>query len=176
MSDLIHRPFEEEDLINLQEWLNEEAVFKNLYVMFHPMSRDQLLKWYKSEKEEKAHIYKYIDNSNIITGMGMIHYIHMKNKCAEISLMVNPQSFNMGYGKKIIQHLSGFSFQVLNLHKIFMHTAGFNKAMIALSKKLKFTLEGTYRKELYWNGSYYDIYRYGMLDEEYFTEPLEGKL
>jgi len=171
MKALTVRPFEEEDIPHLQKWLVSEDVFKNLYVLYHSMCRDELTSWYKNEKKSGAHIFLYYSNDKCsdVAGIGLIHYIHTKNRCGEISVIVNPKFSGKRYGTYILKHLMHTAFDILNLHKIFLHTAEFNKKMISMIDRMKLIREATYRKELYWEGSYHDIFRYGMLVEEYYS-------
>lgn len=163
-------PFEPDDLFELKKWLINEEVHKNLYVLYHPMAISELRHWYEMEKSNGTHIFKNTDRKEQMTGMGLIHYIHTKNRCAELSLIINPDFFGKGYGRNMTTYLISYSFNILNLHKVFLHTTEFNKRMISLVKSLKFSPEGIFRKELYYSGKYYDIYRFGLLDTEYVRD------
>lgn len=154
----------------LQQWLNSKEVHKNLYVLYRPMSCDELVSWYKKEHAAGSHMFFYSTGKTALkpAGIGLIHYIHPKNRCGELSIIINPELFGKGHGTQVLQHLMHTGFDVLNLHKIFAHTVEFNKKTISLLEKMKFVREAIYRKELYWSEKYYDIYRYGMLEEEYY--------
>ena len=175
MAPLIPRPFEEGDLVHLQQWLNREEIFKNLYILYHPMTREELVSWYHKELSSGAHIFSYHDAvDEQPKGLGLIHYIHEKNRCGELSIIVNPDETNNGFGTQILRHLMDFAFNVLNLHKIFFHTAAYNEKILSIVKRMQFVKEATYRQELFWGGTYYDIYRYGMLEEEYSIQHKSG--
>jgi len=160
-------PLEREDLSELRDWLTREEVHKNLYMMYCPMSLDDLAGWYTKEKNDGGHLFGFrFDNKKII-GMGLVHYIHDKNRCGELSIMVSPDHFGQGRGRSILLSLMGFAFDILNLHKIFLHTTCFNERMIRLIEHIGFTREAVYRKELVYAGEYHGSLRYGMLDNEY---------
>ena len=158
--------FEAGDLETLKKWLAHEDVFKNLYVLYHPMDMTRLQEWFAGEKTGGAHIMKYGDDEKTVA-VGMVHFIHGKNRCGELSFIVDPGISGMGYGSKVLDHLLRYSFHILNLHKVFLHTAEYNKKVPSLALKRGFVLEGTFRKEIYYSGSYYDTYRYGILQEEF---------
>ena len=168
MDELLRRPLEPADLQFIQQWLNDEDTYKNLYNLYRPLSLWQLQEWYEKERDDGAYLCIY-HNPNEAVALGMIHYLHPKNRCGEICLIVSPDFRMQGYGSWILRDLERFSFCVLNLHKLFFHTASYNPTMSSLALKLGYLQEGLYRKELYYNGSYHDILRFGKLYEEFFT-------
>ncbi|MCP4135984.1 MAG: GNAT family N-acetyltransferase [bacterium] len=160
-------PFEPEDLEEFKTWLIPEEIHRNLYMLYYPMSLSSIQNWYEKEKANNAHIFKYADNGIAMTGIGLVHNIHPKNRCAEISLIVNPKHHGKGYSLIIGKALLRFSFDTLNLRKIICHTGEFNKAIIANAENMNSTREGVYREEFYSGGKYYDIYRYALFEHEY---------
>ncbi len=163
-------PLSVEKLEYLQLWLNSKDVHKYLYTLYRPMSLDELINWHKKENAEGSHMFFYSADKtdHKPAGIGLVHYIHSKNRCGELSIIINPELFGKGLGTQILQHLMLTGFNALKLHKLFAHAVEFNKRSIALLEKMKFIQEAVYRKELYWSKDYYDIYRYGMLEDEYF--------
>ena len=159
-----------EKLGHLQKWLDKEEVHKNLYILHRPMSFKELGKWHKKEHDSGSQMFFYSTGKTMSepAGIGLIHYIHSKNRCGELSVIINPELSGKGYGKQVLQHLMLTGFEVLNLHKIFAHAVEFNKRSISLLEKMNFIREAKYRKELYWAKKYYGIYRYGMLEDEYY--------
>ena len=167
---LKREPLKVEKLGYLQQWLKNEGVHKNLYTLHRPMSLDELINWHKKEHAAGSHMFFYStgETGSEPAGIGLIHCIHSKNRCGELSIIINPELFGKGHGTQILHHLMLTGFNNLNLHKIFAHAVKFNKRSIALLEKMKFIQEAVYRKELYWSKDYFDIYRYGMLEDEYF--------
>jgi RimJ/RimL family protein N-acetyltransferase len=167
MKSLEAWPMEADDLNELRDWLCDEEVHKNLYDLYYPMSIEELEEWFDREKSDGAHLFKYIDSKDHVIGMGLLHHIHTKNMCGELSLIINPPVMGKGYGTKILDHVVRYGFHILNLRKLFLHAAEFNKRMVTLAENRGFALEGTFRKEIYYAGNYYDIYRFGMMHDEY---------
>ncbi len=159
-------PFPKTDLGVLHNWLLNENVFKNLYQLHHPMCLEKLNIWFDDELANNAHIFKIV-SSDVTVAIGLLHYIHPKNRCAEISIIVDPQQQSRGIGASTLHYLLDYSFNILNLNKIFLHTTSFNDSMITLVEKIGFSKEGTFRQELYYRESYHDIFRYGILANEY---------
>jgi len=177
MNRLRIRTFTGNDLAYLQRWLSFEEVHKHLYTLYRPMSMEELEAWFANEQSGGGIMFFYSDGTAAGTdaGMGLIHYIHPGNRCGELSLVVNPLCFGNGYGRQILDHLMRHSFAKLELNKIFLHCVVYNARMISLVEKLKFTREGTFRSELCWRGTFYDILRYGMLRIEYDAACRQGR-
>jgi len=153
----------------LEKWVRQKKVHKNLYMLYRPMSGPELTAWHKKEVADGSHLFFYSTGENELSpaGIGLVHYIHPKNRCGELSIIINPEYFGKGYGTQVLQHLMHIAFNDLNLHKIFAHAVEFNLRSISLLEKMRFVREAVYRNELYWSDQYYDIFRYGLLEEEY---------
>ncbi len=159
-------PLETEDLPLLKDWLTDNGVYRNLYQLYHPMSMDELRTWYQNEKNQGAHLFKYRTESNDMSGIAIVHYIHLKNRCGEISFIIHPRLQGQGHGRDLLDRLVTYSFSILNLNKISFHTTEYNDAMKHIAASYGFSLEGTFRRELYFDGEYHDILRFGMLFDE----------
>ncbi len=172
MNKLRFRPMEQGDIDHIARWINDEQVFKHLYMLWHPMPAEALRAWYEQERAASAHMFVFFagEGGREPAGMGLVHYIHEKNRCAELSLIINPAFFNQGLGTHILAMLTRYSFDVLNLHKIFVHCVEYNRKMISILAKTGFVREGVFRKELFFSGQYHDIYRYGCLQSEYYDK------
>ena len=159
--------FKEHHLIHLEKWLTNPAVHSNLYALYRPMNFSELCKWLEHEQKDNAGIFFYHTDNETAVGMGLVHYIHPKHGCGELSIIVNPECSGQGFGRRILFHLMDCAFNTCNLHKIFFHCAGPNKRMIEIAEKAGFVQEGVYREEIHLNDMWYNTYRYGMLEEEY---------
>ncbi len=166
--------FTSQHLNCLQKWLDDPAVYRNLYALYRPMDLPELTSWLEHEQKDNAQIFFYHTGSDTAVGMGLVHYIHPKHGCAELSIIVNPNCSSKGFGRRILLHLMKCAFQEHGLHKIFFHCAGPNTRMIDLAEKTGFVREGVYREEIHLDDIWYNTYRYGMLESEY-TKLLEQK-
>jgi RimJ/RimL family protein N-acetyltransferase len=100
-------------------------------------------------------------------GLGLVHYIHPKHGCGELSIIVNPACAGKGFGRRIIAHLMECAFNEQGLHKIYLHCAGPNTRMIDIAKRAGFVQEGVYREEIHLDETWHNTYRFGMLASEY---------
>ena len=89
------------------------------------------------------------------------------NRKAELSILLSEENQNSGYGYEAMLEAMKFGFQKMNLHRLEAEVIAFNKPSIKLVEKLGFVFEGTLREAKYSDGKYYDIYRYGILKDEF---------
>ena len=72
-----------------------------------------------------------------------------------------------GIGTEIVKMLLEYGFKELNLHKITSEVLVPNIGSIRIIEKNGFKLEGKFREEMYIDGIYYDMLKYGLLKEEW---------
>ncbi len=163
--------FTEEQLQHLGTWLREPAVHRNLYSLYRPMSMDELRRWLAREQETDARMFFYRTApaacADTAVGLGLVHYIHPKHGCGELSIIVNPACAGRGFGRRIVAHLMECAFNKQGLHKLYLHCAGPNTRMIDIVRRAGFVQEGVYREEIHLDGQWYNTCRFGMLKSEY---------
>lgn len=72
-----------------------------------------------------------------------------------------------GYGKEALKLLLDFAFKELNLHRVQLNVFSYNQKAINLYEKLGFKHEGTYREFIHRDGKRWDMYLYGILENEW---------
>ena len=158
-------------LKHLEKWLADPDVHRNLYTLYRPMNQNELTRWLEREQEDDAHMFFYCTAPgacpDTAVGLGIVHYIHPKHGCGELSIIVNPACSGKGFGRRILAHLMETAFRKHGLHKIFFHCAGPNQRMSDIARRAGFVQEGIYREEIHLDGNWYNTCRYGMLESEY---------
>jgi RimJ/RimL family protein N-acetyltransferase len=168
---LYAEPFTMKHLGSLQQWLIDPAVHRHLYTLYRPMDLDELARWLQREQDGGARMFFYRStpeaSAGTAAGMGLVHYIHPKHRCGELSIIVNPVCAGNGFGRRILLHLMDCAFREHGLHKLFFHCAGPNTRMIDIAGKAGFVLEGVYREEIHLDDTWHNTCRFGMLESEY---------
>ena len=89
------------------------------------------------------------------------------NRKSELSIILKKEFQGKGIGTEAMKTLINFAFDKMNLYRLEAEVLEFNTASIKLVEKLGFSKEGTLRKAKYARGKYWDIFRYGLLREEW---------
>ena len=85
------------------------------------------------------------------------------DKYAFVSVFIEDEYANRSYGiksfLKLSQQLFGSS---INLYKLYIDIYDYNKKMLSIIDKCKFSIEGVFKDQHLANGKRYDVYRYAI--------------
>jgi len=85
----------------------------------------------------------------------------------EIGYSVAPEHWDNGYATDAIDLACRYAFQERRLHKVYANVYATNPASGRVLEKVGFTKEGELREEAFVDGERVDVYRYGLLAEEW---------
>lgn len=168
--------FKEEYLPTFESWYND-AGFLRLYdvISAFPKSEDELREMIldtrrSSDKYIFAIQTKQTDKFVGVTGFENILW---NNGTAVVYIGIGDNSFRgQGIGKEALALTLEFGFQELNLHRIQLTVLSYNKPAIALYEKLGFKKEGVYREFIHRDGKRHDMYLYGILRNEWYSNTI----
>ena len=115
-----------------------------------------------------------VETGDVTVGEVRIKNIRWFNRKGELSIFLNNEYRNKGYGKEILKEILRFVFEKMNLHRIEAEVNQSNSAGSRLVEGLGFKREGILREAKYTRGAYEDIIRYGLLKKEYQTTTKEN--
>lgn len=170
--ELSIRPITDEDvpvLWNLMygeeeaEWTKWDAPYFN----DEPISYEE----YISKKDKLIHSSSrwIIEVNGSIIGTVSYYWEHEPSRWLEMGIGIyDPNYWNGGYGTRAIRLWIGHLFNAFPLiARVGYTTWSGNERMIKVGEKLRMTLEARLRKCRYYNGTYYDSIRMGLLREEW---------
>ena len=171
------RPLEEDDLKGpYKVWINDKEVTRYLDAGTFPVSDKNLQEYFEKntkntnsvifaivEKETKQHI----GNARIYK----IDWIHRK-ACRGI-MIGEKSSWGKGYGLEVINLISKYAFEYLNLNKLRSSTYSNNKGVAKVNKRAGYKIEGKAREEYFREGEYRDATHWAFLRSEYMENKLK---
>ena len=89
------------------------------------------------------------------------------NRKAEIAIFILEPFRGKGLAEKALRLLINHAFNTMNFYRLEAEVVDYNPAAKALFEKLGFVKEGILRDAKFFNGSYHDIYAYGLLAKEW---------
>jgi|LauGreDrversion4_2_1035121.scaffolds.fasta_scaffold05087_7 ribosomal-protein-alanine N-acetyltransferase len=168
------RSFERSDLQGkYRAWLNDPDVIKFLAVGTYPQTEDGILKYFESNINSDSQVFFAIidKESDIHIGNARIYNIDRLNQKAHRGIMIGDKSYwNAGYGREVINLISAYAFETLNLRKLTSTTVGNNAGIIKVNEDCGYSREGVLREEFYRNGKYHDVVYWGLLRSEYLPD------
>lgn len=164
------RAIEHSDLPLLVQWRNDPEIYNNFYE-HEPLSLAMQQKWfekYLQRSDEKFWIVETIDELRPIGTIALVD-IDLRNRKAEIGrvLVASKEDRKNGFGRELLHLASRYSFNHLNLNRIYLEVFSDNVAAVEFYKKFGFTWEGCFRSHIYSQGSYRDVLVLSMLKDEY---------
>ncbi|OAA27995.1 hypothetical protein AT15_04725 [Kosmotoga arenicorallina S304] len=139
----------------LKELINREEILLN-------MSEKRMY-----PQEMPSEIIFRIEKDSKLIGEVSLKSIKWFNRKAELSIFIAPEFQGQGMGKKALKLLMKHAFDTFNLHRLEAEVFEYNAASKKLIEELGFKLEGTLREARYYNGKYWDIFKYSILEYEF---------
>jgi diamine N-acetyltransferase len=165
---VILRPFEESDYLQMQIWINDEEIRRNL-LAFRPMSARDEREWFeKIQKTENAiHLAICTLDGKLIGSTGIFR-INWQHRFAHTGTIIgDPEQRNKGFGSDAKMHLLNYAFNTLNLNRMVTEAFEFNESSLRYSLKCGYKVEGRLRRQYFKEGRYIDAIQLGVLREEW---------
>jgi len=155
-------PMEKEDIPLVKNWINDEEISYNNGARL-PVSIDEQTAWYeKTARDNTKKKLIICTKEGEKTGMVSLFNIDHKNQNAEVGIYVSGEHQGKGYAKEALSLVINFSFNELNMHKIYATIAEFNRNSIKLFESLGFAYECRKKEDRFSNGRFYDILLYTL--------------
>lgn len=169
------RAAEKEDITAFLRWINDEEVTENLFFSA-PMSRVDEEQWFDAMMQKPANEHALVieikdessDQGYHPIGTCQFHNLDWRNRSIEIGILIGEKTFwDQGYGTETMCLLLKHSFEVLNLHRVWLQVFAKNERGIRAYEKAGFKYEGRYRDAHYQHGKYHDVHLMSVLRNEW---------
>lgn len=174
---IILRKFKIEDADQVYENVRDPSNRPWTYTIKDPYTLQDAVTWieknHKDWESREAFQFAVVlkETGEVIGGAGL-HSIDWDNRKAEIGYLIREKNRGQGHATEAVRLLLDHAFKDLQLNKIGARMFAVNEASRKIVENCGFTLEGTFRKERFKEGIYYDELRYGLL---YSSFPTSGK-
>lgn len=170
------KPIEDKDLLRLWEisykhenpdWVHWDAPYLHEYL---PLTWQEFLqrevKFFQSKRTQGIYL-----NGEII-GAATYQWKNHEIKWLEVGLSIFvSELWGNGYGSQAMKNWVTQVFLVEpDVASVGFSTWSANERVMSMGKTLGFKLEGRARKVIFYNDSYYDAVRMGILREEWFSQ------
>lgn len=174
------RTVEEEDLDDLQRWVNDPRVRTTLGST-HPVNGRQEREWWEStsEDDEGVHLLACVDREglgpsgssaepNDVEAVGSVGLNRVRETpgFAEIGYFFDPEAWGNGYATDAARTLCRYAFEERRLAKVSARVFEGNEASARVLEKVGFEQEGRFRDHQFVDGERIDVTWYGLLADE----------
>lgn len=153
------RKMTSKDLEHVLAWRNFPAVRESMFST-EEITLEEHTQWFSRACKDSKINLRVLEVNGEPVGFVNIKKISA-GKIAEWSFHVSPNA-KKGTGYLLCSLALDYIFQELKMEKLNGEVISFNKKSIALHEKLGFRQEGVQINNYYRNGSYYDIYLFGI--------------
>lgn len=166
--NIVLRPLAKSDLENRVYWFNDPQVRQTL-VVTELFELEKTIRWFEKMQSDKTRtefaIEAYDGTVIGVTGLLGIEKEHGVAEC--YCVIGNKDYWGKKLGTEIHSVLIQWAFEKLGLYKIRADIRTNNPAIFRVVEKLGFKIEGTLRKEKVVDSQRIDLYRIGLLREEF---------
>ncbi|OGP16189.1 MAG: hypothetical protein A2V21_311585 [Deltaproteobacteria bacterium GWC2_55_46] len=165
------RPPREEDLEgDWYGWLNDMAVTRFQNKGIFPNTREKQREYYNFVMGSKNDVVFAIvekEGDRHIGSVGL-HKIDWVHRSAELGIVIGERgSWGKGYGKAAWGLITGYGFNVLNLHRIYAIVMEGNLGSVRCAEENGFRKEGEIRDFFYKNGAYHRVLYFNAIREDF---------
>ncbi|PEY34655.1 GNAT family N-acetyltransferase [Bacillus cereus] len=170
---VIVRKIEEKDIHSLysQRYKEENPEWKKWDAPYFPFSIQEYSVYkgsLQAKLKEEPLSQLIIETDNEIIGTAGFYWEYKASRWLEIGITIyDPAYWNGGYGTEALQLYRDLLFENMEIGRIGLTTWSGNERMMKVAEKIGMKLEGRMRKCRYYNGTYYDSIRMGMIREEW---------
>ena len=161
------RKFNFKDISNKIKWINDPVNNKYLHYDL-PLGQTQTENWYEKNKENSNRFDAVIEVNNQPIGIiGLVNIDHNK-KQGEYYITIGERAFaSKGVAYKASLELLNYSFEELNLRKVYLFTEQENIGMQKLANRLGMLQESLILNHSRRNNQLYNAYYYSILNVDF---------
>ncbi len=159
----------------IQRRANDASVARFLPRMPHPYTIDDARQWINRTHRQARNgtgchfgIACKVDGE-IIGAIGLGN-VNRQDRNAEVGYWLGKDFRRRGYATEAMQLVLRFAFSELNLARVYAVVHQDNVESFGLLEKCGFTKEGVWRRASFLEGSFRDVFAYGILMDE-FAQP-----
>lgn len=159
------RPVEDDEIDLMRSWRNAPSVRQNMYTR-HEIGPEEHRAWWERTRNSPAHRYFMYEYEDAPCGIVAFTGIDDLNANSSWAFYARPDA-PKGTGSRMEFLALDYAFGPLGLHKLECEVLAFNSAVIGLHQKFGFLVEGVLRQHHKVGDEFVDVYRLGILGEEW---------
>jgi len=158
-------PVEQADLEFLGTCVNHPSV-REFVAAHRPKTSKDERQWLETVAESDDEVLLVCADGDPVGNVGL-HDVDTAFGTAELGYYVHPDAWSNGYATDAVGQVVGYAFAELRLHKVSARCFEHNDGSRRVLEKNGFQREGVLREEAFVDDEHVDMYRYGLLAEEW---------
>lgn len=162
------RPLRATDRAISVRWRNDPEIRDNILGYRFPITEAMEADWIDAvlKDQSRSRVVLAIEDK---TDSACVGFVYLNNidwfaRNAEFGILIGERNrHGRGLAKEALCLVAGYAFETLNLHKLYLRVAAFNKRALALYRAFGFVEEGVQRQQAFRRGRYYDVVLMGLI-------------
>ena len=167
------RAIEEKDLAKLLQWRNQPS-FRKYFREYRELSWEMQVAWYQDTvvSDDTVRMFAILDQDEKLIGACGVCYINWVDRNGDFSIYIGANDLYIDDTLAIdaAQSLIRYSFEELNLHRLWAEIYDIDNAKIQMFDTLGFQLDGRHRETHWTDGRWVDSLFYSLLSQDYFNQ------
>lgn len=158
------------DLPLLCHWNDDKDVTRYLVRGIYPSQLEKATQSFEQSLQSENQIEMIVEDklNQLPIGISGLYELDYRGRSAEFRILIGEKAYwNKGIGTEVVQILTSYGFENLNLHRVYLGVNSLNLAAVKSYEKSGFVREGELRDVIYRNGTYYNVIQMSLLRAEY---------
>ncbi|KAB1198499.1 MULTISPECIES: GNAT family N-acetyltransferase [Haloferax] len=159
------RTVDEDHISFFHEMVNDPRVRRGIAAV-DPVTRTNEREWVESRGDDDNINFVICADGDPVGSIGL-KPPNVLTGAVEVGYIVAPDHWGNGYATDALRAICGYAFGERRLNKVYAKAFETNPASSRVLEKAGFTREGVHRAEGFVDGEHVDVFRYGLLFEEW---------
>ncbi len=163
------RPLNRDDAPTLQRHINHPEVVRTLAV-WRPMSLESETAFIDriTQSESDVVLGIALKEDDRLIGSAGLHGIDWRSRVGEFGIQIgDPVEWGKGYGTEVTRLVTGYGFEGLGLHRVWLRVYDHNPGGLRAYEKVGYVREGVMRQAVWREGAFHDVIVMAMLAPEW---------
>jgi RimJ/RimL family protein N-acetyltransferase len=165
---VVLRPLRSADRVKSVRWRNDPDIRENILGYRFPVTEAMEADWVEAvlKDQSRTRVVLAIEDKsdNALVGFVYLNNIDWFARNAEFGILIGERSrHGKGLAREALSLVADYTFETLNLHKLYLRVVAFNKRALRLYRAFGFLDEGVQRQQAYLRGRYYDVVLMGLI-------------
>lgn len=156
------RKLEDNDAMNMLEWMHDPNVNCNFRFDFSKMTLDDVRNFIQNSFDEKNQHFAIVDEQNEYMGTISLKNINKVDNNVEYAIVTRTVAHGKGLALEATKEILNYAFNELKLHKVYLNVLEENGRANRFYEKCGFKYEGMAKEMLYINGKYHNLNWYAI--------------
>ena len=166
------RPLRKGDQKYSTAWRNDPEIRDSILGYRFPVTEEMEADWVNAalKDQSRGRVVFAIEDlaDNMIVGFVYLNNIDWFSRNAELGILIGERNRqNRGFGREALALIVQYGFDTLNLNRIYLRVATFNKIALRLYRRFGFSEEGVLQQHAFVKGRFHNLVMFGLLRKTY---------